>query len=480
MDQLQYRKNLENGIFFTAITKYSGIFISLVVTIFLSRLLTPEDFGTVAIASVFIVFFSIFSDMGMSSAIVQNRNLKEEDLISIFSFTLYTGLFLAILFFLSSFFIARFYANHQLLLICQVLSLNILFVTWNIVPNSILLREKKFKFIAIRTVVPQLFLALVSIIAALCGFGVYTLLINPIIGSLITLLLTYRKIPIKINLTPSFNGIKKIASYSSYSFGFSLINYFTRNLDKLMAGKFFGMTQLGYYEKSYRLMLLPVQNLTHVITPVLHPVLADYQDKLEFQVDKFLHLTKILALLGFPISSFLFFSAEDIIIYLYGNQWWPAIPIFQILSLTVGLQITGSAQGSIYLATNKTKAMFYVGIINTIINVSGLCIGVFVLKSITGVAIMWVVTMYLGLWNNWFIAKYVLNIPTLKAFTPFIPCILPTVLLSLSLLGCNMFTKEPNVINLIIKIILLLSCLLLINNKYHIIKLRRLFTLFKK
>ena len=103
------KKELISGVLYTAISKYSGIIISLVVTGILARLIAPEEFGIVAIATVIISFFGIFSDLGIAPAIIQNKDLTGKDLNRIFSFTLWLGIMISILFFLCSWPISFFY-----------------------------------------------------------------------------------------------------------------------------------------------------------------------------------------------------------------------------------------------------------------------------------------------------------------------------------------------------------------------------------
>lgn len=102
---------------------------------------------------------------------------------------------------------------------------------------------------------------------------------DSILKSLFIFILCFRICKLKINKGYSYSSIKKIQNYSSFQFLFNFINYFTRNLDNILIGKFLGASTLGYYDKSYKLMLYPVQNLTNVITPVLHPVLSEYQNQ---------------------------------------------------------------------------------------------------------------------------------------------------------------------------------------------------------
>ncbi|MCH5243097.1 MAG: lipopolysaccharide biosynthesis protein [Muribaculaceae bacterium] len=454
-----FRQQLKSGVFYTALAKYSGIVVSLGVTAVLSRLLTPEDFGVIAVATVIIVFFSVFSDMGLSSAIVQKRNLTTEDYRSLFSYTVYTGIILAAIFFGASWIIADIYDDRQLIPICQILSAQILFQTWNIVPNGLLLHDKQFKFIGIRTFVIQLILAGISIGAAFLGLGVYTLLINPVGGALLGFILNYMKRPSKFVFNPTFISVKKVAGYSGYTFAFSLVNYFVRNLDKLLVGKVLGLNLLGYYEKSYRLMLLPVQNLTFVITPVLHPILADFQNNIKEQWNKYAKLLRILALVGFPLSAFLYFSANDLVLIIFGSQWVPSVPVFQILSLTCGIQIVGSTSGSFFMATNNTKLMFYLCVATSIIWIGLLFVGVYGIKTLEGVAWMFTVSGFFGLLTNIPVAKIV-GITISDVYKPYLPALLPTAICAVALWPIYQFTDLSLVLGLIVKIGIFMAVLI--------------------
>ena len=130
------KQQLFSGVFYTAIAKYSGIIISLVVAGILARLLSPDDFGIVAIATVIISFFAIFTDMGLSPAIIQNKALTQDDLTNIYSFTFWTGIAVALLFFIASWPISAYYDSPILRTLCQLLSINLFFASVNIVPGA--------------------------------------------------------------------------------------------------------------------------------------------------------------------------------------------------------------------------------------------------------------------------------------------------------------------------------------------------------
>jgi PST family polysaccharide transporter len=381
------RKIFIGGVFYTAIAKYSGVLISLAVTAVLSRLLTPDDFGILAVAMVFIAFFSILSDVGIASAIVQKKELSRTDLSHIFSLTLYIAVVSAILFFFASALIAAYYEEPVLENICKLLSIHLFFSIANIVPNGLLRKNKEFKFIACRTFIVQLTGGALSILAIYQGFGIYTLLIAPIFSSIAIFIISYAKNVIPFSLEIHSASIKKIFSYSLFQFLFNLINYFSRNLDNLLIGKYLGINLLGFYEKSYRLMMLPLSNITHVFTSVIHPVFSDYQNNTGHITGMYLKVIKLLAFIGFPLSVFLFFDAKELIFILFGDQWEKSVLVFQLLSLSVGFQMIVSSAGAVFQAANATKFLFIDGLLSTLFTVVCLFMGLFVFKNLNDVAL---------------------------------------------------------------------------------------------
>jgi PST family polysaccharide transporter len=476
------RKQLVSGITYTAISKYIGTVISLIVTGILARLISPAEFGIVAIAIVIIVFLGMISDLGVAPAIIQHKDLSESELSDIFSFTVWSGLIVTIIFFFSSWLISSYYQTPILISICQFLSINLLFGTLNIVPNALLLKNKEFKFITYRNLVVQIVGGTISVLAALRGAGLYALLINPIFSSVILFIINYRKYPQQIKKTFGIASIRKIFSFSIYQFLFNVLNYFSRNLDKLLIGKYLGLSLLGYYEKSYRLMMLPLQNITHVITPVMHPVLSEFQNDLKHLSWSYLKIVRFLAFLGLALSVFLWFTAEELVILIFGNQWQNSVPVFQILSLTVGIQIILSTSGSIFQAANDTKNLFISGFMSAAFNIAGMLTGIFVFKTLEAVA--WSICIsFLVNFAQCYILMYKITfkismLPFWKQFVS--PLILCTILIILFLL----IRRVSENMNLLIcfglkGILWVIACGLYIQftNEYNIIEKLQFFVL---
>lgn len=392
---MSFKKDLTSGVIYTAAAKYLGIIVSIVVTAVLSRLLTPSDFGTIAVSTVFMCFITVITGSGLSPAIIQKSELTKEEISDIFSFTIYLGLACAIIFACLTPLIVHFYNDTILGIICYWLTINVFFSILNIVPNALLFKEKKFKFIAIRTLIVQSVLGVASILGATMGMSIYALLINPIIGSILLFIISYKCYNIRFSYKFNCNIIKDLIPFSSYQIGFNLLNFTYRNLDKLLIGRYFAITTLGYYEKSYRLMMMPLENFSNVINPVLHPLLAEYQHDKSFIFEKYRTITRYFGYVGFLLTSFCYFSSEDIVLALFGSQWTESIIIFKILSLSIGIQIVQSAVGAVFQASGNVKLLFFSGIGSFIITVLAIVAGI-LNHSIYLLSIYLVISFYIA------------------------------------------------------------------------------------
>lgn len=469
------KKKLLSGVAYTAIGKYVGMVISLIITGILSRMLTPSDFGVIAVASVIITFFSIFSDLGIAPAIIQNKDLNEKDLSSLFTFTVWLSIGISFAFFLTSGVISRYYSSPILIPVCRILSLSLLFNTINIVPNALLHKDKEFKFLAQRNIIVQSIVGIMAIVAALYGAGIYALLINPILSAIVIFIITFRRYPQHLFFTTGFNSLRKIFSFSAYQFLFTLINYFSRNLDKLLIGKYLGMNLLGYYEKSYRLMMLPLQNITHVITPVMHPVFSDFQNDLYKLESSYLKIVRLLSFIGFPLSIFLLFTSKELILLIFGMQWEFSVPIFRILSLTVGIQIILSTSGSIFQAAGDTKSLFISGFFSAILNVSGMLIGIFVFRTLEAVAWGIVITFSINFMQSYLQMYYVTFKQTIGQFIRIFisPLALSLILLVVLFLYSNYIVSSRLIFSLAFKALIsfiVWSLYLKLTNTFDIVK----------
>jgi len=369
--------NIKKASLINAIGKFSTIFLNLAVTAVLARILTPNDYGVVAVITVFSTFFSTFSDMGFGAAIIQKKELSVQDVNNIFSFTGYIAAILAFLFLLLSYPISLFYNNDAYLTLGAMLSVSLFFNALNMVPNGMMNRDKKFVLIAVRTVVVYLSAALITIALAFAGLRYYALAIQAILTALFNFLWNYLQTRPRFRLRFQMDSIKKVINYSGFQFAFNIVNYFSRNLDNLLTGKFIGSAALGYYNKAYNLMLYPVNNLAGIVSPVLHPILSDYQNQPQTIYNKYMRLVKFLANLGIFVAPVCYLAGSEAITILYGSNWLDSVACFQLLSFAIIPQMINSSVGAVFQAINQTKLLFLSSCINTLITVAAILVGIF-------------------------------------------------------------------------------------------------------
>ena len=379
--------NLKKAALINAIGKYSVVIMQLIVTAILSRILSAEDYGVIAVVTVFSTFFSTLSNMGFGTAIIQKKELTQEDINNIYSFTVYLSLLLTFIFALFSFVIAWFYKDDLYIPVTMMLSISLFFNAMNMVPNGILNREKHFTVIAMRTIIVYLCAAVIAIILAKLGFRYYSLVIQTILSAFLSFIWNFVSTKPHFHLKVDMNSIKKIANYSGYQFAFNFVNYFASNLDNLLTGKFFGNTDLGYYNKAYNLSLYPVNNLTGVINPVLHPILSDYQSDKTFLYRKYIKVIKFLALIGCYVESICILASKEIIYIMFGSQWDQSVFCFHMLCLCVVFRMVNSCSGALFQSLGDTKHLFQNGLLNTCISIAAIIIGIFVFKDIKGLSI---------------------------------------------------------------------------------------------
>ena len=172
------KNDFKIGIFFTALGQYSNMLIQFLITVVLSRLLTPEDFGIIAIVQVFLLLFQVIATAGMGPAIIQNKTLKSSDYGILFNYSAIFSIFLGVVFSLFGNVVSYIYQNNAYKSLFLWMSVVVVAECLNTVPNAILNKEKKFIALNIRFLIANIFGAIAGIIAAVYGLGVYALIIS--------------------------------------------------------------------------------------------------------------------------------------------------------------------------------------------------------------------------------------------------------------------------------------------------------------
>lgn len=197
----------------------------------------------------------------------------------------------------------------------------------------------------------------------------------------------------------------KIYSFSKNQFAFNFINYFSRNLDKMLIGRYMSASAVAYYDKAYQVSLYPNQILTNVITPVIQPIMSEFETDTERIKNVYLRITQVLGTLGIPLSVFLFFNSSEVIQFLFGDQWGGSVLTFQILSVSIWVQMISSSTGAIFQSANRTDLLLLSGVLSAILNISSIMFGVY-LGRIEYVALMIVFSFGVNFLMNNYLLLY--------------------------------------------------------------------------
>lgn len=353
-------------------SKYINVALQLVITAVLARLLTPEQYGVVAGITVFTSFFGLLADMGFGPAIIQYKQLKDNDYGGIFIFTICLSFVLAGAFAALSGPIALFFRNDSYRSLCVLCTISVFFGGINMVPNGLLLKDKQFFVIGFRLVIGTLVGGCIAIALALHGFGASSLIWNLNVTAVFVFIWNYISVYKLISFRDMhiFESIKVIIRYAIYQAGFSFINYFSRNLDHILVGRYFGSAPLGLYDKAYKLTSYPITFIPGVLGTVIQPYLSYYQNNKKKLFYYQMVLVRFLALAGCLAMFICLLCGKDIVYIMYGAQWMNCVPLFTILAASIAFQMVMNVTGSILQSAGRTDLLFRQGLFATIIMVT--------------------------------------------------------------------------------------------------------------
>jgi len=342
----------------TALQKYSTMFIQFISGIILARLLTPYDYGCIGMLSIFMVLAETFIDGGFGSALIQKKSPTQEDYSTIFWWNIMMAFAMYVVFYVSAPFISRFY---DIPLLCDVLRVQglVLFIyAFNIVQRNQLKKKLNFKVLSIVTIITSITALCITVYLAYRGFGVWALVAQNLVTAAIPAIVFWFFIkwrPIRVFSRQSF---KELFSFGFYMFLTHLINQFCSKLARLLIGKIYSPATLGYYSKASSTEELASHSVSSVMTQVTYPLYVQVQDDKVALGNMVKRLTMALSYVTFPLMFILILIAKPLFILLYSDRWLQSVPYFQVLCL-VGLATCLQAVNTQTIAAiGKSRIMF--------------------------------------------------------------------------------------------------------------------------
>lgn len=348
------------GVMWTGAGQVIRQVVQIVSSIVLARLLVPEEFGLLGMALFFVGFAQLLADFGLGAAIVHGQHDDPDVLSSCFWFSVLVSAGLSLVVALLAKPISMFYGEPIIAGIVLVLSVNLLITGAQAVPQASLQRDMRFGDLAKSQVFGGICGAFTAVVMAAFGGGVWSLVMQPLVGSCVTfsLLLYYSRWAPSLRLKKAEFG--PLMLFSGHVLGSNLLTYVTRNSDQVLIGRFLGQQSLGLYSLAYQLMLYPLQHVSSVIVRVLFPTLSQIKGDLERFASAYLRAIGVIAFLTFPMMMGLFAVAEDFIAVVFGEKWSAMLPVLKMFTGVGLFQSIGTTVGTIYLASGRTDLMLKV------------------------------------------------------------------------------------------------------------------------
>jgi PST family polysaccharide transporter len=354
----------------------ASVIIGLVLTVVLARLLSPADYGIIAMVVAVTSFAGLFRDLGLSAAAIQKQTLTRAQQSNLFWMNVALGTTLTVGLAAASPLVVWFYHKPEVLWVTVALSANFLIGSLSTQSGALLVREMRFGRQAVAGISGALVSLAVSVSLALHGFRYWSLVWGQLAGGLISTCLLFVLSPFRPGLPSRKTGVREMLKFGAHITAFDFVNYFHRNLDNILIGRFWGAEALGFYSRAYSLLMFPISNLRGPINAVAFPAMSRLQNQPEAYRAYYRRITAMLALVSMPLSAFFFVAARPIIDIALGSKWAGITPIFSVLAAVSFVQPVVTLWGLVALSSGMARRYLHLGVFNTLCSATGFLVGI--------------------------------------------------------------------------------------------------------
>jgi O-antigen/teichoic acid export membrane protein len=417
---VSFKKNFFKNLITFGGYNYATQLFNFIVTMVLARLLLPKDYGFVAIITVFTEYIKMFTDAGLSYAIIRS-DYKYTYFKAVHSISILIGIILFILMIFLAFPIAYFYNNNELIIPTIVFSTFFIFQSMGVVPYAIHTKELRFNYVGkVRMIGALVSSVLMIIMAAFWHYKLHdqhqpfwALIIPQIIMVYINYVLTNRHLKIR----PTFSlalirvGIRKTKSLIGNLSVFNSINYWSRNADNLIVGKIYGESDLGIYNRGYRLLTMALSLITGLFGTVLYPSLKKYRSTGGDVNKEYISILGVISLINLPVGLPLILFPKQFVMIIWGQNWMPVADLLPYFGLLILSQTLISTAGHIFVLYEREKTLTLLGIIQSVVLIAAIVAGalislkmLIVFYSISYLLVVVPTTLYLGFYKSFHVS----------------------------------------------------------------------------
>ncbi|WP_432739132.1 lipopolysaccharide biosynthesis protein [Ligilactobacillus agilis] len=327
------KNKIFSGFFWKFNEQISSQLVTFIISIVLARILTPKDYGIVALINVFISLADVFVTSGFGSALIQKKDADDVDFSTIFYISeIFSIVVYMFLFFIAPY-IADFYNNTDLTVIVRVLALKLPLSAFNAIQQAYVSKKMLFKKIFISTTVSSIISGIVGIIVAYLGYGIWALVVQYILNTIIISIALFVQLDWHPQLKFSWASGKPLLSYGWKIVATSFIGTFFNQLRTLLLGKMYTPAELAFYNRGQKFPELVSQNIDGTISTVLFPAISEFNDdlsKVKSMIRRSLRLSTFIIM---PIMFGMAATSKPIILILLTDKWISSVPYMQYLCI---------------------------------------------------------------------------------------------------------------------------------------------------
>jgi len=412
---MDLRQNVISGVRWTGGARILGNFISWCITILVMRLLTPQDYGLMAIATIFILFLLQLHELGLGAILVQKKDLDETTIRQVLAALLLINFGFALILLFTAHLIEDFFKEPRIVPLIRLLSIVFILKPYSVVPSALLERGMHFRGKSIVDFISTVTGSLVTLILALSGCGVWSLAWGELsihVSRAIGLNFFCSRLR-----APSFNfkGIKGIIPFSSYMTIYRILWFIFSQADIFIVGKLLGKQFLGFYSVAMSFATLPMEKISVVFNQVALTAFARIQTDKAKVASHFLKAIRVVSFMSFPLMWGISCIAPELVSVLLGDKWeMVALPL-QLLSLVVPLRMIVNLMNPAVIGIGRPDISLFNVLMASILVPLGVIIGVH--WGITGVCIAWVIAFPLVFLSNLWRVSSVLGVSFLDVLS---------------------------------------------------------------
>lgn len=311
--------------------------IQFILQLFLARLLTPKDYGTVALITVFIAVSTVFIQSGFNTALIQKKDIDEEDISSVFYVSLFIAAIMYIILYFVAPIIANFYKILELTSIVRVMGLVLFLNSFNSIQNAIVSRNMEFKRLFYSSLGATIISGILGIVLAYKGFGVWALVYQQLMNQFSICIILWFTVKWRPKLLFSIKKVKKLFSFGGKLLCSSLIDTIYRELVNLIVGKVYSPAMLGYYNRGDQFPKVIVSNFNGSIQSVIFPALASVQHDKARVKEIMRRAIMMSSYIVFPAMIGLIVISESMVRLVLTERWILCVPYLRVFCLSYAL-----------------------------------------------------------------------------------------------------------------------------------------------